>query len=527
MCKKFDILSVYFELSLIIISLFLFTGCIQWPDESIDKQACSIVGIVSDVTTNASIPAVKVSIQSEDETTEESIVTGNDGVYRFENLKSGDYCLTFVKDGYKAIAEKISVNDRLTFDVAMERMPAEMISDKDVLDFGDKMSSLSFSIVNRSYWDLNWELVRPADNSWITSVVPSRGTLGYGKTETIVVSIDRSQLLDGENETMLNIRSSGDGGVGVKVIAYKKPYQLATVNINSVYDINPTSASFLAEVTHSGFPEYYECGFVCGTIQQQTLETADLILSCSKRPDLTFSATATGLVLGEDYYVRAYIKNDAGVSYSDEFDFQTKPRLPELSILDVTSLDLQNRTAVFNAVILYDGDPKYNERGFVYSCDNITPTMYDNVIVYNGGSQDDFSLKASDLQVEKFYYVRAYAKSDGGISYSPSTEKFSTEQSYPSVMTMGCSELDIVNASVRLYGKVLDVGIPSYTEKGFVYSDSNSSPTIEDSQAIVQGGGDGVYTTVLTGLPNASYHYRAFVINNKGVVYGESMLFEL
>lgn len=526
MYKKSHIFNFCQKMSAPLLAALVLTGCPKWPDEAIEKQDCSIKGIISDVTTNASIPAVKVSIQSSGLALEETIVTGNDGVYRFDNLEPDDYSLTFIKEGYKSVEENISVTDAVKLDVAMERMPAEIVSDKDLLDFGEKISSLSFSIVNRSYWDLNWELVNISDNSWISSIVPSDGTLKYGKTETIVVSLDRDQLRDGENEAVLNIRSSGDGGVSIRVTAYRKPLELASVSIDSVYDIYPTSASFLAEITQCGFPEYDECGFVCGTTQQQTIKSADIVLKLPRSTDLTFSATATGLVLGSDYYVRSYVKNEAGVSYSDELCFQTKARLPEVSIISVTSLDLMNRTAVFNAEILYAGDPKYSERGFVYSCENTTPTLYDNALVSPGDSQNEFSAKANNLEVEKNYYVRSYARSEGGVSYSSSTEVFTTEQFYPSVMTLEHTELDASNHSVRFNGKVLDVGIPAYTRKGFVYSNLTSSPTIDDYVVWVEGAGDGLFTIVVKDLEDIAYYYRAVVQNNKGVVYGESKSFQ-
>ena len=82
--------------------------------------------------------------------------------------------------------------------------------------------------------------------------------------------------------------------------------------------------------------------------------------------------------------------------------------------------------------------------------------------------------------------------------------------------------MDADNNIIVLHGEITDLGVPGYTEKGFVYSAIYESPTIYDSKIIVNGTGKGPYEFRSTELPlTKKYYVRAYAINAKGVAYGD------
>lgn len=115
-----------------------------------EETTGSISGIVSDKTTGEPVSVVNVELDPGGKST----VTGSDGFFCFKNLKSGTYTISFSKQGYKAGNKTVSVSsgENAEANLTIERIPAVITCDRDILDFGDNasMNTLSFNIVN--YW---------------------------------------------------------------------------------------------------------------------------------------------------------------------------------------------------------------------------------------------------------------------------------------------------------------------------------------------------------------------------------------
>ncbi|MBW8359975.1 MAG: choice-of-anchor D domain-containing protein [Weeksellaceae bacterium] len=88
------------------------------------------------------------------------------------------------------------------------------------------------------------------------------------------------------------------------------------------------------------------------------------------------------------------------------------------------------------------------------------------------------------------------------------------------------AESNVASTAVRLNGNVTTLGTcPSTTEKGFVWG-ANADPTILDLNTSVAGLTTGAYFYDLTGLtPNTTYHYRAYIKDANGYVYGSDEAF--
>jgi uncharacterized protein (TIGR02145 family) len=96
-------------------------------------------------------------------------------------------------------------------------------------------------------------------------------------------------------------------------------------------------------------------------------------------------------------------------------------------------------------------------------------------------------------------------------------------QNPPTVITQSASDITI--KGVVLNGNVTDEGFTATTERGFVYSDKNTNPSVGDLK-IQSGYGKGVYSVTLKNLvPNTLYYYNTYATNTKGTSYGAAQSF--
>ena len=226
------------------ILLLIFSSCSSNITE--DYTTGNIAGSVSDQTTGEPVSTVNVSLNPSGSST----VTGSDGTFSFNDLQEGSYTITITKDGYKDNNRTVYLPTGETTPVHLliERIPASITSDKNLLDFGETLSTLSFTIVNTGYTDLEY-LVETGNCKWL-SVEPENDVLKYGKTATIVVTITRELLPKGQNEANIVVRStSGDGNVEIKVTAINNAG--AIVNTLEPTDITNTTAVLNGEVIHT------------------------------------------------------------------------------------------------------------------------------------------------------------------------------------------------------------------------------------------------------------------------------------
>lgn len=394
---------------LILVSL-IFTGCSKDDDEF---TMGSLFGYVYDKTTGEPISTAKITLSPGGKST----VTGSDGSFEFNSLESGDYTITVTKENYEETTQAVYVKkgDPTRIDILIARIPDYVKADRTELDFGDNPSTntLSFNIVNPGYVDLAWTIEERCD--WIIEVTPSEGVLPYGKTEGIVVVIDREKLNPGRNEAIIVVRSS-NGSSKVTIIASTAEdlpiVQLSTIKTYSYY------VKLSADVLYIGDPVYTDRGFLVSTHEISSDKDDDIIkISCGLDYAMYYSKTVRDLNIGKEYYVRAYAINEKGTYISaNQKTFTLSGEAPIVYTNKPTNVNFITHTAILNGHISYEGIPSYSERGFVYST-QANPEITDNKIIVNGvGETGYFSVKGENLP-ESDYFVRAYAISDIGAFY--------------------------------------------------------------------------------------------------------------
>lgn len=185
--------------------------------------------------------------------------------------------------------------------------------------------------------------------------------------------------------------------------------------------------------------------------------------------------------------------------------------------------DITASTAVFNGEIVDVGYPEYTERGFVYS-EQQQPNENNTIQLLTSTVTKDatFSQQAVGLTLGKTYYVRAYARNNVGIAYSTNQVSFTTSAVSGKVDMVNIDDINLSTHTAVAHAKVTNVGDPAYSERGFVYSNVNTTPTIYNSIVKVDGSGLGTFDAQLTELEREStYYVRAYIKNEAGITYSE------
>lgn len=503
------------SLPLLIVS-FLLHSCAT--DVNIEETTGNLTGIVADKTTGEPVPTVNLTVSPGGRKT----VTGSDGSFSFNELEAGSYSVDLQKEGYKLESHSVVVFEGKTTEshLLIERIPAVVTVDREVLDFGENagVNQLSFGIVNSGYVDLTWHAV--CDCEWVSKIEPANEQiLKYGKTATIVVTIDRDKLESGENETYLIIYSD-NGRSQIKITAIGADRRLPQVNVYEATEVGLSTAILNAEVISDGTPVYTRRGFVFGTNSNPTL--SDNCATAAIDEDSRYSKEVAGLESGVTYYVRAFAENKLGEAYSsNEITFTTIGSLTEVTTQYVDNIDLIGKSAVFHGNIVITGSPVYTEKGFCFNTSR-EPTYSDNNVVVSGNSSGAYSYKFVNIEENTTYYVRAYAIQCGKTYYG-TTVSFNTNLSSTDLTTSDAT--NVTTSSATLNGAIVIEGNPPYTERGFCYSTS-SSPTIKNTKIIVSGNGEENYSAEITGLNyNTTYYYRSYATQNGNVLYGSIVSF--
>ena len=321
-------------------------------------------------------------------------------------------------------------------------------------------------------------------NNKTVTVVAGQTTQAHLLIERIpaVITADRTELDFGENYSVNTL------SFNIVNNNYEKLSWEMVNNCGWITDVSPKSGSL----------DYGKTGTIIVKIDR------DLLSDGNNTTVLVLSTEGVG---STEITVRAYGKA------------KKKAVLNTLEVSSVTAT-----TAVLNGEIVDDGYPKYYERGIVLS-EQAMPTMEQKLQQLTATMTDDgkYSCQAVGLTLGKTYYVRAYAVNDVGTAYSSNQVSFTTVAVGGKVTMKGIDDIDLNAHTAVAHGEVLEVGDPAYTERGFVYSHTNSSPTIYNSIVKVEGTGKGTFDAKLTNLEReATCYVRAYVKNEAGVTYSEN-----
>lgn len=293
--------------------------------------------------------------------------------------------------------------------------------------------------------------------------------------------------------------------------------QLSGLDVSSVTLSSMLTVPSGSEVTDKG---------VCYS-QFSTRPTIDDAHLSDSRPGTSVLVSLTGLEEGATYYATAYAQTRDGVFYSEPVNFTlSRTYEPSLSLTGVVEIGETEATAT--AHIDSDGGNEVLERGVVWSDTSTSPSLdRGDPSQTVDGTEADFSLRLTGLEKGRRYYIRAYARNDNGLGYSSVSEFTTALTRAPEVVNLSMIFTGDDHATVQ--ATIADDGGATVTERGFLYSTTVVSPTLDDDADVLRLSSDDVaatFTAQLTDLTYTTrYYLRAYAVNDRGVGYSSPINF--
>lgn len=213
--------------------------------------------------------------------------------------------------------------------------------------------------------------------------------------------------------------NAGEEAYSTNEVSFTPSDALPKVSTQAVTNISRTAgkATFNGTIVDEGEPTYTERGFVYATTHNPMVESGKKVVASGKGKG-EFVANASGLVVGNTYYVRAYATNTQGTAYGEEVVADFKAIAPQVTTVSVEFKS--NTSAYFIGKITNVGDPEYTERGFIYGTMQ-TPMIDDDavtkvVVAKNTSAQFEKQITNANWG-NHLWYIRAYAISSTGVSY--------------------------------------------------------------------------------------------------------------
>jgi subtilisin-like proprotein convertase family protein len=298
----------------------------------------------------------------------------------------------------------------------------------------------------------------------------------------------------------------------------------------------PTTASFVLNITSNGGATVTSCGVVySNSVSNPIIGQAN----CFNAP-LTSTPvignnniSVSGLTQATTYYVRAWAVNSAGTCYSAPIPVTTTANLATLSTSQATLVT--SNSATLGGTITSDGGTAITQRGVVYSSSVSNPTVLDNspttgaagcisVLANPPTGTSSFSIPVTGLTSSVRYYVRAWAKNSASVVSYGGVQPFDTPAQIvcPTIVTSAATL--ITSTSATLNGTISATGGAPIVEQGFVYSNSNSNPTVGAAGCTFVSYtpvGIAPYNRNITGLTASStYYFKACARNSTTWCYG-------
>ena len=232
------------------------------------------------------------------------------------------------------------------------------------------------------------------------------------------------------------------------------------------------------------------------------------------------TANASQLNSDTTYYIKAFVENSFGISYSDVIQVKTLSAGYNFEKPDVS--DISYTSANFYTQSINPTDIDALEKGFYISTSSDFNSNFqilkDEVTTNSSVAQ----YSATGLNVNTIYYVKIYVINQYG-TFTSEPESFTTTEVSYSFNPIAVNNIEFEKASVSSSFQ-LNFGNIDFTDKGFEYSiDSafNSSASISDSST---------NSNIILDLDNLSfssmYYVRAFVTNQYGTFKSEVQSFE-
>ena len=260
-----------------------------------------------------------------------------------------------------------------------------------------------------------------------------------------------------------------------------------------------------------------EVGFYWGTESTDLEKNGQQLIA--KLEGNTFKADLTELAQNTTYYAKAYAINRTITGYSEVANATTARSVaPVLGAL--TLVTASEKALVIAGSITDKGGHDITGLGYLYQKPNSAEEIRSEITLDKLNTDGTFQFTIADLQPGSTYQVRAFATNQAGTGYSAYASLATQAQQEP---TLDVVVGDVTANTIQLTASVTDKGSAGATlaETGFVYSTTNSLPTLLDQKVVVDHV-DENFSAVLNNLQSSTtYYIRAYAKNDTKLGYSD------
>jgi uncharacterized protein (TIGR02145 family) len=230
-----------------------------------------------------------------------------------------------------------------------------------------------------------------------------------------------------------------------------------------------------------------------------------------------FTSSATGLLPGTTYYLKAYAANSEGFAFGNELTVTTIAIAA--TIVTTAATNIGSTTVTTGGSISTDGGSAITARGVCWSILSNPSTAGPKTT--DGTGPGNFTSTLDGLLPGTTYYLRAYAMNSVATVYGAQIS-VTTLAVPPTLTTMAVSK--ITSSTATSGGEISKDGGTAITARGVCWG-TTPNPTIADNKT-ANGDGTGAFTSPITGLATGTtYYLRAYATNSAGTGYGAQTVF--
>lgn len=317
------------------------------------------------------------------------------------------------------------------------------------------------------------------------------------------------------------IKSGNDSIWSNKLQIYVDEVDLPpTVVTNSVIDITPTTANVNGTISDNGGQTVISYG-----AQYRRVDNPAWSVVMYSGAPTTFQANLTNLSTGYYYLTKAFATNGVGTGFGQEIQFLTTSIPGDIPTVTTNSItNITASSAVSGGNVTSQGSSAVTQRGVQWSSTSDFASILGSTM--DGAGIGSYSSNITGLTYSTSYYVRAYATNSSGTSYGSVLNFITSPCPPPSVETFSAS--NITSSSFTLYaGNISLCGSQSITSHTIMFSTDSGfstsqyidvSSTSTDNYSVSYSNGGGI-----TILPNTTYYYRARIVVNSTIYYGNTL----